>query len=707
MRSAFFLTIVVASAPFVAYNQESYWVEVNNGPQGSRVVSLETTSTNFILAGTWEGNIYRSTDDGSLWTKITNTPFASPLFFLYEYEATIIGGAQDGLYLSLDEGDTWMALSLDVSPYVPSSVTSTLPGSLFVSTNGRGVYHSSDGGASWSQRSQGLSDSVVSTIASISTGRVFAGTTSDFLLGTSSAVYRTTNDGLSWDDVTPPLMDDSDVVTAMGASPEDHIFVATLISSDVFRTTDGGDSWEGIDDGIPNSTHVSSFVFGASGLVFAGTDDGIYRSTDNGNSWEVVNNGIGITSLVRGDAFVLAGDYAGTLYKTTDDGVSWNLPNLGLRNTHVSGVIAADDDAIWVGTNGGGVFKTSDNGTTWLGKSNGLDWDVFSLSQSVSGSFFAGTELVGVFRSTNYGDSWEALNTGIVSDPVNAITSNSSGHVFAATRSGSAFRSVDNGLTWTEQSSGLLGFTIHSISVTNSDFLFAATRGGVFRSTDNGENWTLQNEGLTDTVALSVSASLEGLVLVGTLEDGLFGSTDDGATWTRSGKGTVTDPVTAFGLNNDGTLFAGTFSGVYTSSDQGQSWTELPGTVTSSTSIGVSGSGFVFVGTFDSGVYRSIQTTTGVEEEEVGLPGLIALSQNYPNPFNPSTTIRFSIPKSAEVNLRIFNLLGEEVATLVSGHRDAGTHTVQWDATGQPSGVFFCRLRAGEFVETRKLVLLR
>ena len=83
------------------------------------------------------------------------------------------------------------------------------------------------------------------------------------------------------------------------------------------------------------------------------------------------------------------------------------------------------------------------------------------------------------------------------------------------------------------------------------------------------------------------------------------------------------------------------------------------------------------------------------------------LISNYPNPFNSSTTIRFSIPRSGEVSLKIFNLLGEEVATLVLGDREAGTHAVQWDASGQPSGVYFYRLESGSFLQSKKLLLIR
>ncbi len=95
--------------------------------------------------------------------------------------------------------------------------------------------------------------------------------------------------------------------------------------------------------------------------------------------------------------------------------------------------------------------------------------------------------------------------------------------------------------------------------------------------------------------------------------------------------------------------------------------------------------------------------------EEVGqmLPPDYSLGQNYPNPFNPSTTIQYSIPSRSFVTLRVFDLLGREVNTLVSEELGAGTYSAQWDASGRASGVYLYRLQAGRFVETKKLLLLR
>jgi hypothetical protein len=83
------------------------------------------------------------------------------------------------------------------------------------------------------------------------------------------------------------------------------------------------------------------------------------------------------------------------------------------------------------------------------------------------------------------------------------------------------------------------------------------------------------------------------------------------------------------------------------------------------------------------------------------------LSQNYPNPFNPISTIAFDLPKTSEVTLQIFNILGEEVATLVSERLSAGSYSYEWDASNLASGVYLYRLQAGKYVETRKMVLMR
>jgi len=96
----------------------------------------------------------------------------------------------------------------------------------------------------------------------------------------------------------------------------------------------------------------------------------------------------------------------------------------------------------------------------------------------------------------------------------------------------------------------------------------------------------------------------------------------------------------------------------------------------------------------------------GIRDEGV-IPDKFELSQNYPNPFNPETVIRYSIPKAENVSLVVYNLIGERIAHLIDEGKPAGSYTVSWDASNFASGIYFYRLHAGDFVQTRKMVLLK
>ena len=89
------------------------------------------------------------------------------------------------------------------------------------------------------------------------------------------------------------------------------------------------------------------------------------------------------------------------------------------------------------------------------------------------------------------------------------------------------------------------------------------------------------------------------------------------------------------------------------------------------------------------------------------MPNRLQLEQNYPNPFNPWTTIRFSLPQREHVTLKVFDVLGKEVATLVNGELNPGEHSVVWDAAAMPSGVYFYRMQAGQFVQQQKMEVIK
>ena len=103
-----------------------------------------------------------------------------------------------------------------------------------------------------------------------------------------------------------------------------------------------------------------------------------------------------------------------------------------------------------------------------------------------------------------------------------------------------------------------------------------------------------------------------------------------------------------------------------------------------------------------------LNTLNGVEDQIDPLKSVdYNLCQNYPNPFNPTTNIEYNIPKSTYVNLEVYNILGKNVATLVDKFQQAGKKSVEFNASKLPSGVYFYRLQAGSFIETKKLILLK
>lgn len=99
--------------------------------------------------------------------------------------------------------------------------------------------------------------------------------------------------------------------------------------------------------------------------------------------------------------------------------------------------------------------------------------------------------------------------------------------------------------------------------------------------------------------------------------------------------------------------------------------------------------------------------TVGVRREGDALPGKYELSQNYPNPFNPTTSIQYSIPVNGQVTLKIFNILGQQVQTLVNTVQNSGSYVVNFDASRLSSGIYFYELRADQFVSVKKMVLLK
>jgi hypothetical protein len=231
----------------------------------------------------------------------------------------------------------------------------------------------------------------------------------------------------------------------------------------------------------------------------------------------------------------------------------------------------------------------------------------------------------------------------------------------------------------------------------------------VYVSTNNGTSWTAASTGLTNNYVLSLAVSPNGVggtnLFAGT-SGGVFLSTNNGTSWTAA-----STPFSGFSqmVRVGSNLFAGTYGSVFLSTNNGTSWSAVNAGLmnTNVKALAVSDTN-LFAGTYYGGIWRRplSEMITDVESEQQ-LPTNFALEQNFPNPFNPVTNFQFSIVNRQLTILKVYDLLGREIATLVNEEKQPGTHTVQWDASNVASGVYLYQLKAGAYTETRKLLLLK
>jgi hypothetical protein len=258
--------------------------------------------------------------------------------------------------------------------------------------------------------------------------------------------------------------------------------------------------------------------------------------------------------------------------------------------------------------------------------------------------------------------------------------------------------------------SGLTDTWVSALAVVGAE-LFAGRRS-VFCSTDNGTSWQAASDGLPFIASITAFAVIGTNLFASTYGQGVFLTTDNGASWAAVNSGIPDQYVLTLAVSGTN-LFAGGYGGVSLSTNNGATWdtvnTGMGFSVVNALAVSPAVGGrnaYIFAGRYDGVWGHPISEITKVEKNST-LPTTYSLHQNYPNPFNPSTTISYDMPARSHVTLKIFNVLGQEVATFVCGEVEAGRHQVQWDAGHLSSGVFFYRLQAGKFVENRKMILLK
>ena len=263
--------------------------------------------------------------------------------------------------------------------------------------------------------------------------------------------------------------------------------------------------------------------------------------------------------------------------------------------------------------------------------------------------------------------------------------------------------------------SGLTNLFVNILIVSNSNLFAGTSGGGVFLSTNNGTSWTGKSTGIPAGFGyIDAMTSIGANIFAVAYNKGVYLSTNNGTKWTAASTGLPQDGVAFYGIkalvSSGNNLFAGTNGGgVYLTTNNGTSWTNVnQGLTPVRINALVIKDGYLFA-VADSSVWRRplSEMITGINDKSNDLPIKFSLEQNYPNPFNPGTTIKYALPKPAHVTLTIYNSLGQEAAKLLSKDMSAGVYTTEWNASRFASGVYYYRIVAGDFVQTKKLILLK
>ncbi|HUN65800.1 MAG TPA: T9SS type A sorting domain-containing protein [Bacteroidota bacterium] len=686
MKFLSILTLIVLLSAVAA----GQWVQTA-GPCGGAVYALASGGSS-LFAGTFEHGVYRSTDHGGHWFPADSgfpATYLSVWSLLYN-NPNLFAATDWGLYRSTDNGGHWAAFD---SGMTDSPGGFTLFGTSVFASTSDGVYRLSGGSSVWDSVNTGLTNRAIYAISSNPT-TIFLGTA-------GGGIFRSTNSGNSWIQADSGLTDLT--VYAIGS------FGTTTYAgtgSGVFASTDNGRSWSTLNTGM-NATYFTSFA-GAGSYVFAGTGSGMFRMMPILSTWAPAVSGLAnpyILSIALDGSALLAGTSGGGVFRSTDYGATWSGTSTGLPYSEIW-TLSQIGSTLFAGTyNGGGIFRSSDAGTTWTPANAGMSTPYIRFIAPVKNAIITGT-LSGIFRSSNGGDSWTP--SGYTNDVLCSLTVDSM--IFVGTMDSGTIRSTDQGLTWLTANAGLENEEVDALTAVGAT-LFAGTHDmGVCRSTDFGGHWAQVNNGLLygEVRTLATSGSI---LFAGTLGPGynipstVFRSTDLGDHWSTQ----ITDgSYISSAVIGKNIVAAG--GHIIISSDSGASWsTADSGLITGGFfSLAADGSN-LYAGTGILGVIRCplSDLISSVHDHTAGLPGEFRLEQNFPNPFNPLTVISFTLPARSAITLKIYDALGKEIATLASGELTAGTYTRVWNPAGAASGVYFCRLQAGKFFATKKLMLLK
>jgi photosystem II stability/assembly factor-like uncharacterized protein len=484
-----------------------------------------------------------------------------------------------------------------------------------------------------------------------------------FLLTNGGRIYRSINQGTDW---TLTYSDEYLTVTDIKSNNE---LILTCGFDKVFRSTDIGLTWDTVS--VPGA-YYKNIYFSNDGLIFiSGLNGALIKSTDGGNSFvkinqSLFNEGIASTSFIDSlTGYLSTNIFSPEIYKTTNGGIDFqNITPIGL-NAYVTKIHAVSNNMA-VAFSDNKILTTKDAGMNWYYSSYG------PANTYVPADVYFKDSLNGIV-----GCGWNLMR-----------------------------ETTNGGELWTNRFLGTTQEHIKSISFPDYDFGFYTTGEKLYKTTNGGIDWIFfQNL----NPFLSKIKFVDRLNGIG-LGNSLYYTNDGGLTWTDCAQIENTQFID-FDVKKNGegsVLMAIASNYILTSLDLGVTFNFkiIPFEHLTSLTMITPAKAFLY-GYYGKLIqYHNPDIVLDITPEYI-FQNNYTLSQNYPNPFNPSTKISWQSPINSHQTLKVYDVLGNEVATLLNEYKSAGSYEIDFNASSLSSGIYFYRLQAGSFIQTKKMILLK
>jgi photosystem II stability/assembly factor-like uncharacterized protein len=690
------------------YSQHG-WIWQNPIPSSNITYKIKYLN-NSIAYGVGEfGTVIKTVNGGNNWILLNNfTSVRLKNLYIFDSLKIFVVGESGAIYKTTNGGNNWTQINLGISNYLNEILFLDNQNGYIV---GNCILKTTNGGDNWS----------IQTGYYFLNSINFINSNTGFIAGSLNGLYKTTNGGVNWTAIFPINANYSWSIIHF----KDSLNGVLIGANYILRSTNGGMNW------IQTWSDYNYYLycyFNKNDLSYVGGDNGIIlRSSNYGFNWSQLNvnlNNYTILSLnfINDINFSVLGttnqneDY--NILVTSNGGNNWSSQIEGMRQCSLKKIrfFNANTGCVTVGDypsfNHGAILRTTNGGNNWVINST-YDYDASDLVVFSNGIAYS-CNYSKLLKSTNYGANWFDMNIGYCSyyslSFINVNTGVALGYSYAVVE---IMKTTNAGLNWNP----LVGtpYDAYSSVLMSDTNIYYLINDNVLKSTDGGVYWN--NIFSSDNLNKINFMNKDTGFIAG--NHNIYKTTNGGNNFIISynnQQGYICD----FDFIDDNTGFAVDVnlnnSRILKTTNGGVNWQINQG-ITSRGLISVDAinNNIIYVAGYGGTIMKSTNGgfPISVKQGSEKIPRFNNLLQNYPNPFNPSTKIRFSIPvyqtgkEGWQVKLVIYDILGKEISTLVNDKLSPGTYEIEWNASNYSSGIYFYNLKAGDYSETKKMVLLK